>query len=138
MGAIGESIAAYAQPLIDDTDGSTDQMNHALHLGVLCWNLALLPVEERDSALRDVRPDLKMEDDEFEAFRRTVVVPMIRRRQEMFPRLHGVGSTAPSKGISAFQSCATPPVSREKYPGIGRNAPCPCNSKQKYKRCCGR
>ncbi len=138
MGAIGESIAAYAQPLLDDTDGSSDQMNHALQLGVLCWNLALLPEEERDAALREARSSLKMEDDEFEAFRRTVVVPMIRRHQEMFPRMHGIGTTGPSRGISASQSRATPPVSRERYPGTGRNAPCPCNSGQKYKRCCGR
>ncbi|WP_342780377.1 SEC-C metal-binding domain-containing protein [Desulfoglaeba alkanexedens] len=26
----------------------------------------------------------------------------------------------------------------EKYPRTGRNAPCPCNSGKKYKRCCGR
>ena len=138
MGVIGESIAAYAQPLLDDTDGSPDQMNQALQLGMLCWNVALLPEEERDSALREMRPVLKMEDDEFEAFRRTVVVPMIRRHQEMFPRMHGAGSTGSSKGIATPRTGATTSVSREKYPGTGRNAPCPCNSGQKYKRCCGR
>jgi hypothetical protein len=36
MGAIPEAIAAYAQPLIDETDGSLKQMNHALALAQLC------------------------------------------------------------------------------------------------------
>ena len=30
MGAIAEGITAYAQPLFDETDGSVEQMNHAL------------------------------------------------------------------------------------------------------------
>jgi hypothetical protein len=138
MGAIAESITTYAQPLLDETDGSVNQMNHALELGLLCWNLALLPEAVRHSALRKVQSDLEMENDEFEAFQRSVITPMIRRHQEMFPHMSGIGSTVPSGGISASRSRATPPVSNERYPGTGRNAPCPCNSGQKYKRCCGR
>ncbi len=138
MGVIAESISTYAQPLLDDTDGSTDQMNHALQLGVLCWNLAVMPEEERDAALREMGPSLEMEADEFEAFRRDVVLPMIHRHHEMFPRMHGIGSTVSSNGISASRTGATTPVSREKYPGTGRNEPCPCNSGKKYKKCCGR
>ena len=42
-------------------------MNQALQFGVLFWNLALLPEEERDSALSEMRLGLKMEDDEFAA-----------------------------------------------------------------------
>lgn len=31
-----------------------------------------------------------------------------------------------------------PETKREvKYPGTGRNAPCPCGSGKKYKKCCG-
>ena len=60
-------MAAYVQPLLDDTDGSPDQMNQALQFGVLFWNLALLPEEERDSALSEMRLGLKMEEDEFAA-----------------------------------------------------------------------
>ena len=67
MGVIGESMAAYVQPLLDDADGSPDQMNQALQFGVLFWNLALLPEEERDSALSEMRLGLKMEEDEFAA-----------------------------------------------------------------------
>ena len=138
MGAIAESITAYAQPLLDGTDGSIEQMNRALALAQICWNLALMLEEARNEALQEMRPTLKMEAEEFEAFRRTVVVPMIRRHEEMFPRLHGLSSTGASTRISAPPSCTTPPVSNEKYPGTGRNAPCPCNSGKKYKKCCGR
>jgi hypothetical protein len=92
MGAIAEAIAAYAEPLLDQTDGSLDQLNKAFALAQLCWNLALLSGEERDEAIGEMRLTLKMDDDEFEAFRRSVVVPMIRRHQEMFPRMHQRGS----------------------------------------------
>ena len=138
MGTIAEAMVAYAQPLLDQTDGSTDQMNRAFALGQLCWNLALLPEEERDETLGKMRPTLKMDDDEFEAFRRSVVVPMIRRHQEMFPRMHRLGSMEPSSGAPAPQTRPTTPARTKKYPGTGRNAPCPCNSGRKYKLCCGR
>ena len=138
MGSIAEAMVAYAQPLLDQTDGSTDQMNRAFALGQLCWNLALLPEEERDEILGKMRPTLKMDDDEFEAFRRSFIVPMVRRHQEMFPRMHQPGSLEPSSGAPAPQTRPTTPARTEKYPGTGRNAPCPCNSGRKYKLCCGR
>jgi hypothetical protein len=138
MGAIAEAIAAYAQPLLDQTDGSVDQVNNAFAIGQLCWNLALLPEEERDEALGKMRPTLNMEDDEFAAFQLSVIVPMIRRHQEMFPRMHRRGSIGHSGGAPASYTRPTTPARTEKYPGTGRNAPCPCNSGRKYKLCCGR
>ena len=138
MGAIAEAIAAYTQPLLDQTDGSADQVNRAFALGQLCWNLALLPEEGRDEALGKMRSDLKMDGDEFETFRRSVVVPMIRRHQEMFPRMHRLGAIEPSRGAPASLARPTTRTRTEKYPGTGRNAPCPCSSGRKYKLCCGR
>jgi len=73
MGAIAEANAAYAKPLLDQTNGSVDELNGAFALAQLCWNLALLPEEERDEALGEMRLTVKMGDDEFEAFRRSVV-----------------------------------------------------------------
>jgi hypothetical protein len=137
MGAIGEAITAYAQPLLDDTDGSIEQINKALSLGQICWNLAIMPGELREEALIEMRQTLKMEAGEFEVFQRDFVLPMIRRHEEMFPQMHRPGSKWASTGTSAPPFHATPPVSREKYPGTGRNAPCPCNSGKKYKKCCG-
>ena len=138
MGGIAEAMAAYAQPLLDQTDGSTQQMNSAFALGQLCWNLALLLEQGRDEALAKMRPTLKMDDDQFETFRRSVVVPMIQRHQEMFPRMHRLGSMESSRGAPAPQTCRATWARAEKFPGTGRNAPCPCNSGRKYKLCCGR
>jgi hypothetical protein len=138
MGGIAEAMAAYAQPLLDQTDGSTQQMNSAFALGQLCWNLALLPEQGRDEALAKMRPTLKMDDDQFETFRRSVVVPMIQRHQEMFPRMHRLGSMESSRGAPAPQTRRATSARAEKFPGTGRNAPCPCNSGRKYKLCCGR
>ncbi len=59
MGIFAESITAYAQPLLGETDGSIEQMNRALALGQVCWNLSLLPEEARDEALREMRPALR-------------------------------------------------------------------------------
>ena len=127
MGAIAESMVAYAQPLLDETDGSMDEMNSAFAMAQMCWNLALLPEKDREESLAEMRPGLKMNDSEFEDFHRSIVLPMVRRHHEMFPDIPRLDSESPTA------------LSREKkYPGTGRNAPCPCNSGKKYKRCCGR
>ena len=93
MGAIAEAFAAYAQPLLDQTDGSEGQLNKAFAISQLCYNLALMPEDSRDQMLSEMRLSLEMDDEEFDDFRRSIVVPMIRRHQEMFPQMHGRGST---------------------------------------------
>ena len=42
MGAIADAFAAYAQPLLDQTDGSEEQLNKAFTISQLCYNLALM------------------------------------------------------------------------------------------------
>ncbi len=58
MGAIAEAIVGYAQPLIDQTDGSHEQMEKALAISQVCWNLALLPKEKQEESLREMQPSL--------------------------------------------------------------------------------
>ncbi len=48
----------YAQPLLDQTDGF-EQMNKAMTISQLCWNLALRPEDERAQMLSEIRPSLK-------------------------------------------------------------------------------
>ena len=36
------------------------------------------------------------------------------------------------------QEPKAPPQTGDRFPGTSRNAPCPCHSGEKYKRCCGR
>ena len=140
MGAIADGFAAYAQPLIDKTDGSMEQLNKAFLISQLCFNLSLQPEDKRDSMLISMRQALKMDDDEFEDFRKTVVIPMIERHQEMFPRMHNRRQAS----IDSWEIAPTRPPSQHKitasteaYPGTDRYAPCPCHSGEKYKFCCG-
>ena len=133
MGAIAEAFTEYAQPLLDATDGSAEQAERALTLAQVCWNMALEPEGERDEALRNLRPVLEMDDDEFEDFHCGILVPMILRHQEMFPEMHRAHSRHPTS-----QADLTTPARTEERRKIGRNAPCPCNSGKKYKQCCGR
>jgi len=127
MGAIGDAIAAYAQPLIDETDGSPEQVETALLIGQMCWNLALLPEEHREESLAQMQPALKLDDAGLADFRRLVVEPMIRRYHAMFPET----------GRGGFQA-TTSPAGEKKHSRTGRNEPCPCGSGKKYKRCCAK
>jgi hypothetical protein len=129
MGAISDAVASYAQPLLDSTDGSPEQMSRVLTISQTCWNLALLPEEERNESLAEIKTILDLDDEEFEAFQHAVIDPMIRRHVEMFPRMHE---------RARKQTPSRKPAPTGKYPGTRRNAACPCNSGLKYKRCCGR
>ncbi len=139
MGVIAEAFVAYAQPLLDQTDGSEGALNKALSISQLCYNLALMPEESRDQTLSKMRTSLQMDHAEFDEFQRSIVLPMIQRHQEMFPIMHRRGSTKslprePSMG--SLPSLAAP---AKEYPGTtARYAPCPCNSGRKYKFCCGK
>jgi hypothetical protein len=137
MGALAEAFVAYAQPLIDQTDGSEEQLNKALAITQLCYNLALLPDDQRDAMLSDLRPSLGMDDAEFAEFRRSIIDPMIRRHEEMFPgiRQWNLADSAPSPSSPGAQTRKAAPGQR--YPGTDRYAPCPCGSGKKYKFCCG-
>ncbi len=128
MGLMAESTVAYAQPLIDETDGSPEQMQRALSIAMICWNLALSPEVVQEDMLTEMQPDLKMDDAEFADFRKSVIEPMILRHHEMFPNMPQLNS----------QETVLPAPRETKYPGTGRNEPCPCNSGKKYKRCCGK
>ena len=137
MGALAEAFVAYAQPLIDQTDGSEEQLNKAFAISQLCYNLALLPDDQRDTTLDEMRQSLEMDEAEFAEFRRSVIDPMIRRHEEMFPGMHRriFGDAVPSSSSPRAQTRKASPG--ERYPGTDRYAPCPCGSGEKYKFCCG-
>jgi hypothetical protein len=136
MGALAEAIVAYAQPLIDQTDGSHEQSNKALAISQLSYNLALLPVDARDNLLVETQQSMGMDDEEFDDFRWSVVDPMIRRHEEMFPPLHRWGPLNLSPMPDTLGAPTGKAAVGEKYPGTGRYAPCPCGSGEKYKFCC--
>ena len=143
MGIIAEAIAAYAQPLLDQTDGSIEQLNKAFMISQLCFNLALSPEESRNQTISELKLSLEMDDEEFDDFRRSIILPMIQRHYEMFPRMHTQGSTDFSQSgplpsgpsLRARPRMASP---AKAYAATDRYAPCPCNSGRKYKFCCGK
>jgi len=73
MVAIAEAMSHFAQPLIDATDGSPEGLQRALSLSQLCWSMALMPQGSREQFLAEMQPTLKMDDEEFQAFKRDVL-----------------------------------------------------------------
>ena len=148
MGAIAEAFVAYAQPLLSQTDGSQEQLEKALAVSQFCYNLAMLPQDSRDEMLSNMRASLAMDDEEFDDFRRSIVVPMVRRHEEMFPQMHRRGSagfspsgpspSGPSPSGPSLRASPRTSTPTEASPGTDRYAPCPCNSGKKYKFCCGK
>ncbi len=128
MGVIAESLAVYAQPLLDATDGSLDQVQTAFSIAQLCWNLALMSDTEQEKMLAEMRPGLSLDDATFAEFREAVIAPMIARHHELFPNMPRQDS----------QPTTQSPRREKPFPGVARNAPCPCRSGRKYKRCCGK
>ncbi len=137
MGAIAEALLAYAQPLIDQSDGTEEGLNRALQLGQICYNLALAPVDERERLIAGMQQDLGLNDAEFDEFRRGLIDPMLRRHAEMFPGLREFGFAGAATSPAIPQVHARKVSPGEKYPGTERYAPCPCGSGEKYKFCCG-
>jgi uncharacterized protein YecA (UPF0149 family) len=137
MGAIADAFMAYAQPLLDQTDGSEEQLNKAFAISQLCYNLALLPDDKRDTTLGEMQRTLHMDDEEFDAFRRSIIVPMIERHEQMFPGMHRRDFTAPAQSAPSLPAQTRKAAPGEGFPGTDRYAPCPCNSGEKYKFCCG-
>lgn len=138
MGALADGIMAYMQPLIDETDGSLEQMNKAMAIGQLCYNLALLQGDSRENLLSEVRQSFEMNDADFDEFRRSIVVPMIERHHEMFPLMHTRGFANPRQSGGSLPMSPRTAAPAEKSTRIDRYAPCPCNSGEKYKFCCGK
>lgn len=137
MGAIAEGIVAFAQPLIDATDGSIEQMNRALRISQVCWNMAILPEKERQSFLNSLADSTEVDQAELETLQHSVLLPMIRRHEKMFPGLHqrqSIQSPHWEPWLSPTPTASAP----EESPKPGRYDPCPCGSGRKYKFCCGR
>ena len=141
MGALADASAAYVQPLLDLTDGSQEQLEKAFIFGQFCWNLALMPEESREGAIEGIKPAFHLDDDGLEELRRTVIEPMIQRHHDMFPQMHEQRVAGALMGMPPPDEETPAPAplrGEDTYPGTPRNAPCPCGSGKKYKRCCGR
>jgi uncharacterized protein YecA (UPF0149 family) len=113
-------------------------LNKAFAISQACFNLAILPEEHRTAVLTGMQQSLKMDDEEFDDFQRSIIFPMIRRHHEMFPLMHQRVSPGPSQSASSLPAHPEKAARAEKYTGTDRYAPCPCGSGEKYKFCCGK
>ena len=138
MGAIADGFVAFAQPLLDKTDGSIEQMNKAFSIAQVCFNLALLPEDRRAKSLGEMQPGLGMDDEKLEEFRQSIVVPMVRRHEEMFPLMHQRVSNAAMKSVPSPQVPGRAALQARERIVAEPYTPCPCNSGKKYRFCCGK
>jgi hypothetical protein len=84
-----QQMMDFAQPLIDESDGSTEGLNKALSLAMVFWNLAVTPEEDRETAFTGAL--LKDADAEVRTTFQEMAKVMIARHEAMFPELHGRG-----------------------------------------------
>ena len=82
-----QQMAEFAQPLLDQTDGSIEAMNKAMTIGIVCWNMAIVSAEERDRMLVEF-VDKTFPDEEARAAFREIARFMIARHRRLFPELH--------------------------------------------------
>lgn len=145
MSAIGEALLEYMRPLTDATDGSPEELEKALALGQLCFNLGQMDQDSRSDHLEKLRESMALSVEEYAEFYVTIILPMLIRHEEMFPRNGSMRMRVPDL-MDAFQpdddlstddekTIYTAPVKRDR--SIDRYAPCTCNSGKKYKFCCG-
>jgi hypothetical protein len=137
MGGFADAMVAYVQPLMDATDGNPEQVQRAFMLGQFCWNYAVLPENMREQFLQSMRGAFNMDDEGYEDLQKTVLEPMLQRHCEMFPEMHGNNAMAPQARKPPRRQQAPVRAQAAQKPRVARNAPCPCNSGKKYKRCCG-
>ena len=87
MGAIADGFAAYAQPLLEETDESIESINRAMTIAQMCWNLLLLPEDQREAAIEEMKPALNMTDEDFADFRQNLPPSNDRSSPRDVPRI---------------------------------------------------
>ncbi len=75
-----DAMVKLVQPYLDLTDGSPEQVNKVLTLGMTAWNLDLLPPEEREKHLQEIIENEGWSGETAEDFRAVVNMLMERKR----------------------------------------------------------
>jgi uncharacterized protein YecA (UPF0149 family) len=133
MGVIADGLAAYAKPLLDKHSSSLEQLQYAMMLAQICWNIAVTPEEKHESRILELQKTFQLSDTEFLEFRKDIVEPMIQRHKDMFPKMR------PGRSDNFMDEfIPSDPYLKDLPPKIGRNSLCPCNSGKKFKQCCGK
>jgi len=78
-----QQMMDFAKPLVDATDGSAEDVQRALDLSLLLWNVADVDDAAREELLSKMAE--RFEDEQREAFQRLARM-MVERKREMFPQ----------------------------------------------------
>jgi hypothetical protein len=81
-----QQMMDFAQPLIENSDGTADGLNKAMSIAMVFWNLAITRDEDREEMMaammsKDADPEVRSE---FHLMAQL----MIARHEAMFPGLH--------------------------------------------------
>lgn len=142
MGALAEAMVAYAQPLLDQSDGTEEGMQWAFTLASLCFTMAQVSTEVRQEMLAEMRQGSDFSDEEFRVFLNDIVYPMIERQREMFPQRNANVRKRPAVRVMKDDAHLSPTLDEEddvhesNVPEPRPYAPCTCGSGLKYKFCC--
>lgn len=142
MGALAEAMVAYAQPLLDQSDGTPEGTQWALTLASLCFNMAQVSDDVREEMLTEIRKSSDFSDDEFPVFLNDIVYPMIERQREMFPKMDARVRNRQAVRVLMDDAHLSPTLDEEddvlesNVPEPRPYAPCTCGSGLKYKFCC--
>lgn len=131
MGAIADFFVAYAQPLLDCSDGSLEDTRKAFGLAQVCMSLAQLPLAEREKFIERMQDDMDMDDEEFAEFRSGLLEPMINRYVSAAASARVFGNYGYTEHSGPDRESPRLKATADRY------APCTCQSGKKYKFCCG-
>ena len=81
-----QQMADFARPLLDAAGDGHSDLNKALSLGMIFWNLAVCRDQAREQLLVEVTSSMKTDDDRAEF--RLLAATMIERHEQMFPDMH--------------------------------------------------
>jgi hypothetical protein len=88
-GGPAQQMMDFVEPLMEKARafGNLEVTNRVMSLGMMFWNMALLPEGERAEALQKAQETVCKTEEDRETLRQTASV-MITRHEQMFPWLH--------------------------------------------------
>ena len=115
--------------------------DHLYAMDNLREGIGLRAYGQRDPLIEYKREAFEMFNQMVSAIEEEAVETIFKLQPAKPERLHGVFSSLPKElshpELAKFEAPAGEESARPHQPKVGRNDPCPCGSKKKYKKCCG-
>jgi hypothetical protein len=87
-GGFADSLALLAEPLLEHSDGSLEQVQKAMSVAAVAWNIGLLPRDQQLAAIDETIAESSMETRDKENFV-LLLTGLVARFNELYP--HGFG-----------------------------------------------